>query len=219
VSAVQPLLDPRSGRLSIEGPVGPLEAVAEAAGSAGIHAIDACGVICHPHPLYGGTMDNKVVTTVARALADAGIPTLRFNFRGVGASAGCFDRGEGETEDADAAVRWAQDRWPGSRPILAGFSFGGYVAVRLAQRRSPKLLIAVAPAVQYFGVKERSGPLPPSVVIQGDADDVVDPRAVNSWVEALDPKPRLVMLPGVGHFFHGRLGDLREAVREAVRSG
>jgi uncharacterized protein len=205
---------PRSERLSLEGPAGALEAIAEEGGGS-----SSCGVICHPHPLYGGTMDNKVVTTVARALADAGIPTLRFNFRGVGASAGSFDRGEGETEDADAAVRWAENRWPGRSLILAGFSFGGYVALRLARRRSPQLLIVVAPAVQYFGAAERSGPGCPCLVVQGDADDVVDPQAVNSWVESLDPKPRLIMLPAVGHFFHGRLGELRDAVREAVRSG
>jgi len=98
-------------RLSLEGPAGALEAVVEDPGAAG----PSYAVVCHPHPLYGGTMDNKVVTTVARALQESGIPTLRFNFRGVGASAGAFDRGSGETDDADAVAAWGAGRWPGRR--------------------------------------------------------------------------------------------------------
>jgi len=118
-------------RLSLEGPAGALEAVLEDPGAAGI----SYAVVCHPHPLYGGTMDNKVVTTVARALQDAGMPTLRFNFRGVGASDGAFDQGSGETADADAVAAWGAERWPGRTLVIAGFSFGAYVALRLAQQR------------------------------------------------------------------------------------
>src|SRR5579864_6855658 len=110
-------------RLSIKGPAGALEAIVEDPGAAG----SSYAVVCHPHPLFGGTMDNKVVTTVARALQDNGIPTLRFNFRGVGASAGVFDQGMGETADADAAASWGAERWPGRTLVAAGFSFGAYV--------------------------------------------------------------------------------------------
>jgi hypothetical protein len=205
----------RPERLSILGPAGALEMAAEDPGGT---AVDY-GLICHPHPLHGGTMDNKVVTTIARALHDGGIPSLRFNYRGVGASTGSFDQGNGETDDADAAAAWAAARWPGRSLILAGFSFGGYVALRLAQRREPRLLITVAPAVQRFDLAEGGVPRCPWLVIQGDADDVVDPGAVATWVGRLEPKPRFLLLPGVGHFFHGRLGDLRVAVRDAVRSG
>src|SRR5271168_2350625 len=100
---------PALDRLSIDGPSGKLDTLVEDAGSPG----DAYAVVCHPHPLFGGTMDNKVVTTLARALHETGIPTLRFNFRGVGASAGVFDQGAGETADADTVASWGAARWPG----------------------------------------------------------------------------------------------------------
>ena len=202
-------------RLSIEGQAGALQAIVEDPGAEG----PSFAVICHPHPLFGGTMDNKVVTTVARALQEIGMPTLRFNFRGVGASAGAFDQGAGETADADAVASWGAERWPGRTMVLAGFSFGGYVALRLAQRRVPRHLITIAPAVTLFDASEMAVPRCPWLVVQGDADDVVDPAAVINWVNGLDPKPRLVVLHGVGHFFHGRLRELRDAVIDAIRSG
>ena len=168
-------------------------------------------------------MDNKVVTTLARALQATGIPTLRFNFRGVGASAGVFDQGAGETADADSVASYGAKRWPGRTLVIAGFSFGGYVALRLALRRAarhaqPKFLITVAPAIQRFE-EPVAAPGCPWLVIQGDADDVVDPAAVIEWVKGLEPPPRLVVLAGAGHFFHGRLHEVRDAVIDAIRSG
>jgi len=204
----------RLEHVSIAGQAGALEAVVE---DHGVQS-PSYGVICHPHPLYGGTMDNKVVTTVARALQETGIPTLRFNFRGVGASAGEFDQGVGETADADAVAAWGAERWAGRSLVIAGFSFGGYVALRLAQQRLPRYLITIAPAVQGFAAST-AVPHCPWLVVQGDADELVDPSAVIDWVNTLDPKPRLVVLPGVGHFFHGRLRELRDAVIDAIRSG
>src|ERR1700721_2311400 len=205
----------RPEHVSIAGQAGALEAIVEDPGGQG----PSYGVICHPHPLYGGTMDNKVVTTVARALQETGIPTLRFNFRGVAASAGEFDQGVGETADADAVASWGAERWPGRSLVIAGFSFGGYVALRLAQRRLPRHLITIAPAIQGLAAASTAVPPCPWLVIQGDADDVVDPAAVIGWVNALDPKPRLMVLPGVGHFFHGRLGELGGAGAVAIGSG
>ncbi len=202
-------------RLSLEGPVGALQVAVEDPGIAG----PSYAVVCHPHPLYGGTMDNKVVTTVARALQDLGLPTLRFNFRGVGASAGAFDRGNGETDDADAVAEFGAQRWPERTLVLAGFSFGAYVALRLAQRRPPRHLITIAPAIQRFDEAGMTVPQCPWLVVQGDADDVVDPAAVIAWATGLDPKPQLVVLPGVGHFFHGRLHELRDIVIGAIRNG
>jgi alpha/beta superfamily hydrolase len=204
----------RLEHVSIAGQAGALEAIAEDPGVQG----PSYGVICHPHPLYGGTMDNKVVTTVARALQETGIPTLRFNFRGVGASGGEFDQGVGETADADAVAAWGAQRWPGRSLVIAGFSFGGYVALRLAQQRLPRCLITIAPAVQGFAAST-AVPHCPWLVVQGDADELVDPSSVIDWVNTLVPKPRLVVLPGVGHFFHGRLRELRDAVIDAIRSG
>jgi hypothetical protein len=207
-------MSPALEHLFIEGQAGALEAVVEDPGTAG----PSYAVLCHPHPLFGGTMDNKVITTVARALQATGIPTLRFNFRGVGASAGSFDQGIGETSDAEAAASWGAERWPGRSLVIAGFSFGAGIALRLARQRLPRQLITIAPAIQHVDV---SGIVPqcPWLIVQGDADDVVDPAAVIEWAERLDPKPRLVVLPGVGHFFHGRLHDLRDAVIDAIRNG
>ncbi len=203
-------------RLPIAGPAGTLEAIL---GDTEVARGSSYAVVCHPHPLFGGTMDNKVVTTVARALNDNGIPTLRFNFRGVGASAGIFDHGVGETADADAVASWGAQRWPGRTLVIAGFSFGASVALRLAQQRVPRHLITIAPAIQLFEASSTAVPPCPWLVVQGDADDVVDPKAVIEWVNALNPKPRLVVMPGAGHFFHGRLQQLRDAVSDAIRGG
>jgi uncharacterized protein len=200
--------------LTIPGPAGVLEAVVEDPGANAA----SYGVICHPHPLFGGTMENKVVTTLARAMHELGMPTVRFNFRGVGASDGGFDQGNGETADADAAASWGAERWPGRTLVIAGFSFGGYVALRVAQGRPARQLITIAPAVALVG-RAAAVPRCPWLVVQGDADEVVDPAAVINWVNGLDPMPRLVVLPGVGHFFHGRLSELKDAVIDALRNG
>jgi uncharacterized protein len=201
--------------LSLKGPAGTIETIVEDPGA----PASSFGVICHPHPLFGGTMENKVVTTVARAMRELGMPTVRFNFRGVGASGGEYDQGVGETADADAVASWGSDRWPGRSLVIAGFSFGGYVALRLAQARPARQLITIAPAVQLVEQGVAAVPRCPWLVVQGDADDVVDPAAVINWVKGLDPMPHLVVLPGVGHFFHGRLRELRDAVIDALRNG
>jgi alpha/beta superfamily hydrolase len=169
--------------------------------------------------LFGGTMDNKVVTTLARALQEVGIATLRFNFRGVGASAGTFDDGKGETADAAAVAAHGAQRWPGRELVLAGFSFGAYVALRLSQQRATSRLITVAPPVDRFDFSTLAPPGCPWLVVQGDADEVVNPQSVIAWVKDLTPQPRLTVLAGVGHFFHGHLPSLREAVIDAIRSG
>jgi alpha/beta superfamily hydrolase len=202
-------------RLSIEGPAGPLEAVVEDPGMQETRY----ALLCHPHPLYGGTMENKVVTTVGRALRDIGIPTLRFNFRGVGRSAGTFDAGDGEVADAESVASWGAVRWPVRRLIIAGFSFGAFVALRLSQRRLPAHLITIAPPIERFDFSDLAVPACPWLIVQGDADEVVDPQSVIGWAKSLQPAPHLEVLPGVGHFFHGRLQDLRQIIIDAIRSG
>jgi uncharacterized protein len=164
-------------------------------------------------------MENKVVTTVARALQETGIPTLRFNFRGVGSSKGTFDAGDGETDDASAVASYGAQRWPGRKLVLAGFSFGSYVALRLALLRHTSRLITVAPPVGRFNFSAFAVPDCPWLVVQGDADDVVDPKSVFAWVKDLEPPPKLAIIPGVGHFFHGRLTELKAAVINTIRSG
>lgn len=190
---------------------GRLEAVVEdPGGPSGRYA-----VLCHPHPLYGGTMDNKVVVTMARAFRDAGVPSVRFNFRGVGNSPGAYDAGVGETADADAVANWCATHWPGKGLIIAGFSFGAYVALRLSQQRPAAQLITVAPPVGLFDFAGLTASCP-WLVVQGDADDVVDPKAVVDWVSGMKNRPQLLLMPGVGHFFHGSLVELHEAVHAAV---
>jgi len=164
-------------------------------------------------------MDNKVVTTLARALHHCDIPTVRFNFRGVGASAGSFDEGQGEARDLEVVADWAQRRWPERALIAAGFSFGAYVAMRLSAARTLGRLITVAPPVTRFDFSGFIGPPCPWLVVQGDADEVVDPTAVSAWAKSRVPPPHLVMLPGVGHFFHGHLPELRDVVVREIRSG
>ena len=162
-------------------------------------------------------MGNKVVTTLARSFNDLGLPTLRFNFRGVGRSAGSFDDGRGETADALAALAWARQRWPGAAPWIAGFSFGGYVALRAANEPGsarPQRLVTIAPALGRDYTSQDAIPVPacPWLIIQGDADEVLDPRQIIDWAARLEPAPRLEVLPGVGHFFHGRLNELHETL-------
>jgi len=208
-------MPPALERLSIAGPAGPLEAIAEDPKT----SAPCYAVVCHPHPLFGGTMENKVVTTLARALHDNGIATLRFNFRGVGKSAGAFAEGIGETEDAAAVAAYGDSRWAGRRLMLGGFSFGAYVALRLALERDVSRLITVAPPVDKFDFAALARPPCPWIIVQGDADEVVDARRVIAWVETLDPQPRLLLIPGVGHFFHGALPLLRATVIDELRSG
>jgi uncharacterized protein len=162
-------------------------------------------VVCHPHPQHGGTMENKVVATVARAFVQCGWRTVRFNFRGIGGSAGAWDEGRGEIDDALAVT--AALREPGGALALAGFSFGAYVASRAAAALHPERLVLVGPATASFEV----APVPiATLVIHGEADDVVPLAATLDWArpQALP----VVVVPGGGHFFHGQLPLLKSLV-------
>lgn len=160
-------------------------------------------------------MQNKVAYMLARAFNDMGAFSLRFNFRGVGASAGKFDNGIGETDDALAAIDWLMAQHPGLPLWLGGFSFGSYVVLRTQSQRPVQRLVTVAPAVERFDTKDIVLPICPWVLVQGDADDVVSPQAVLKWARALSKPPRIIEMAGAGHFFHGRLNELREAVAAA----
>ncbi|HTW38077.1 MAG TPA: alpha/beta hydrolase [Steroidobacteraceae bacterium] len=224
---------PRPESLRIAGPQGALEALVEepSRGVAASGGGSAFGVVCHPHPLHGGTLANKVVTTLARALHELGVPTLRFNFRGVGASEGRFAGGTGEAQDALAAVEWGKARWPGAEPFLLGFSFGAIVALGTARAAGARLLVTVAPPVARAAgappierspgieqmARESAVPRAPWLIVQGDADEIVDAARVLAWAATHDPQPTVRVLAGAGHFFHGRLVELRETIVAFVR--
>jgi uncharacterized protein len=200
---------PITETIVMPGPAGDLEGIMETPEHASFANV---GVVCHPHPLYGGAMTNKVVHMLAKSFNERGAVAVRFNFRGVGASAGAHDEGDGETEDAIAALDWAAQRWPGAGLWLAGFSFGGAVAIRAAVKRQVERLITVAPAIQRVSVAAEQSPRIPWLVVQGDRDELVNADEIKRWAESLDPPPELRLLSGVDHFFHGRLNELRAVV-------
>jgi len=201
--------------LLVSGPAGRLECIADVPEPEQARA--ATAVLCHPHPQHGGTMRNKVVTIMERALRESGLRTLRFNFRGTGESQGAFDDGRGELDDLLAVVEWVRRVRPDDDLWLGGFSFGAWVALRAAADLPVRMLISIAPPVERYGFADLLPPNCPWLVVQGDEDDVVSPRAVREWVEGLDASPKFVMMEGSGHFFHRRLMDLRGLIKNAVQ--
>jgi alpha/beta superfamily hydrolase len=173
------------------------------------HEPKCLAVVCHPLSTMGGNMDNKVAVTLAKTFAELGCVSLRFNFRGVGSSAGAFTGGDGELEDALAVTEFAHDQFGELPLILSGFSFGGYVAARAAQKLHPRHLILAAPAVGRFA-------MPPvqhnTLVIHGEQDDVVPLADALEW--ARPQHLPIIVLPEAEHFFHGRLTQLRDIVKK-----
>lgn len=200
---------------ALPGPAGTLE-VATAVPEPDA-AREGTAVICHPNPQQGGTLRNKVVTMLERALRECGLATVRFNFRGTGASTGTFDHGDGERGDLTAVAGWVRQVRPGDVLWLAGFSFGSYIVLRSARALGADALITVAPPVGRYEFGELALPTCPWLVVQGEDDEVVDPQGVFDWIESLESKPVLVRMPETGHFFHRRLMDLRGAVKNGVR--
>ena len=200
---------PEKEALTLKGPAGRIEGLLEVPSESSKACI---AVLCHPHPLHEGTMLNKVVHTLARAMNDLGIPALRFNFRGVGSSEGDYADGQGETDDALAVIDWAMQRYPGARLWLGGFSFGALVSYRAALETEPDQLISIAPAVAGFRGRLTGQPRCRWLIVQGGADEVVSCDEVVAWVNKLTPGPELVILPEVTHFFHGNLVLLRDTL-------
>lgn len=200
----------RETPMMIDGPSGQLEALC-------LDVDEARGValICHPNPVQGGTMLNKVVSTLQRTARDAGYHTLRFNYRGVGASAGSHDMGSGEVDDAEAVAHWLRARYPDLPLTLLGFSFGGFVAASLGARLEQQgievtKLFMIAPAVMRLGGDNPPAERCPLVVIQPDADEVVEPQLVYDWSAHLGRAHELLKVAECGHFFHGKLTDLKD---------
>ncbi len=205
--------------LSLPGPAGMLEVAVDPPEGP---AQPVVAIVCHPLPTEGGTMHNKVVTMAARALREVGVTTVRFNFRGTGASHGHFDEGHGESDDLRAVARWVREQRPDLQLWLAGFSFGAYVTIKCAAELQPGMLISIAPpaAGRSWDFSTITVPDCPWLVIQGDADEIVDPQAVYDWLDSLKhlrQPPELVRMPNTSHFFHHRLMDLRGAIKCNVR--
>ena len=205
--------------LMLQGPAGALETIVEAAEAP---VRDAVAIVCHPLPTDGGTMHNKVVTMTARALRESGVATVRFNFRGVGASTGNFDHGNGEADGLRAVAAWVRERRPDAQLWLAGFSFGSYITLKCAAELKPGMLISIAPpaAGRSWDFSTLVPPECPWLVIQGESDEIVDPQAVYAWIDSLKQlrqPPELVKMPDTSHFFHRRLIDLRGVIKHGVK--
>lgn len=217
MTAITPPVDKfvnKHNPLIIAGPVGDLEAVVLPPAR---ELAKIVVIICHPHPLYGGTMDNKVVTTAGRAIYDLGIWHIRFNFRGIGASEGKYDQGHGEVQDLAAVIAWTKQQFPEYSIWLAGFSFGAYIAMQGAViDPSIQQLITIAPAVNHFDFQESALVKCPWLLLMGEADELVPFDQVKQWVGELKRPITTIYFPDVGHFFHGHLVDLREQLKAAL---
>ena len=205
----------RKERLMLPGAVGAIECLLEV--PADFYGARVA-LICHPHPLYQGTMDNKVVHTLARAMQELGIATLRFNFRGVGKSAGEYAEGLGEIDDAVLLANWLQAQFPGAALCLAGFSFGGTVAAMTACRTNADNLVTVAPAVGMIAADVQPEPSARWLLIHGADDELVAVDVVKRWAEHLPRPPEFIVMLGATHFFHGQLVNLRRLVVEKLGS-
>ena len=193
-------------RSMIAGPAGALEVALNIPET----APRGIALVAHPHPLQGGTLDNKVAQTLARTFVTLGYASVRFNFRGAGRSEGTFDDGIGETADALAALAFAQSKFAtvaSVPPVLAGFSFGSYVQTRVAHEVTAERLVLIGPAVKRFPVEQVPAD---TIVVHGEQDEVVALADVLEW--ARPQHLPIVVFPGCGHFFHGRLGQLQRVI-------
>lgn len=220
--------------INLNGPLGNLEGILALPTKESIQKI---AVICHPHPLQGGTMHNKVVTTISRVFSELGIVNVRFNFRGVGTSAGQYGNTIGETEDLLTVMQWLQDSYPQQPIWLAGFSFGSYITARAASllssasplttkdfhkenKLSPhsvELLLSVAPPVNHFDFVNLTINCP-WIVVQGDEDEVVPAKEVYTWAAAVNNTIQVIRMPTTGHFFHGHLTALKQQLLSTLNN-
>lgn len=195
-------------KLRIDGPEGKIETVIDDPGST------RCGLalIAHPHPLHGGSLDNKVVTTIAKTLHDLGYVAVRPNFRGVGLSDGEYDHGQGEVADMQAVLRFVRDRYPDLPLVLAGFSFGAAVQSRVSEHYQPKHLLLVGPALNLFPMNASTVP---TLVIHGECDELVPLDEVRAW--SAKPGVTLAVVRDADHFFHKKLAVVKQHIADVCR--
>jgi alpha/beta superfamily hydrolase len=207
-------MTPRTVREQVDGPAGRIECALDRPAGTPL----GLAVVCHPHPQGGGTLDNKVAQTIARACVDVGWASVRFNFRGVGASEGTWDDGRGEVDDALAVVdAWRRrDEFAGKPLLLGGFSFGGYVAVEAAARlpvdAKPRRIVLVGPSVEKQAVQSVPAG---TIVVHGESDELVPLAAALAW--ARPQSLPVIVFPGVGHFFHGQIALLKKILVRELR--
>lgn len=207
-----PLFPEQDSIVLIDGPAGVLETMVSHPKE---RSSESIAIICHPNPTQEGTMHNKVVTTLHKVFHLKGLRTVRFNYRGVGKSDGKYGEGVGEVDDLLSIVEWVKSHHVDAPIVLAGFSFGGYIALQVASQVNPLALVSVAPAVGRYDYCKAVGPIScPWVIAQGEADDIVPKSAVLEWLDTRNESPAILLFPETGHFFHGKLVDLRERLLE-----
>ena len=204
-------------KLSVPGAAGALEL----RWHAGVDpSADRAVIVCHPHPLHGGTMDNKVVTTLARTYRDIGWHALRFNFRGVGKSEGEYGHLQGEIDDLESVLAFVRKQLPQSAIALAGFSFGSAVVANLTLRNGDiDHLVLIAPPVGKYELDFPTAFPCPTLVVQGDQDEIVDLSRTRDWASGVQGEFHYREMSGAGHFFHGRLTELRDLVLAGLPPG
>lgn len=177
--------------------------------------IKGLAIICHPHPLYGGTLSNKVVATLAKTYHALQFITIRFNFRGVGQSDGHYSDGVGELDDLLSVIAFAKDTLPQAPLHLAGFSFGAYIAMKAASIEHLTQLVTIAPPVVNFPMQDEH-PNCPWILVQGDQDEIVSAEAVYAFAESRQHLPQILRFPDATHFFHGHLTELQTRLHETI---
>ena len=199
----------------IKGDVGNIEVRIKPTQTIDVSSKKQLVVISHPHPLYGGTMNNKVVTTLERAFSHLGYITVAYNFRGVGHSDGEYDNGLGEQKDLQAVINWAQSEFDVDETVLAGFSFGSYVTLQAHKKCNVDALCTIAPPVGLYDFSDIQDIILPWVLVQGGQDEVISAQEILDWAMKQDAKPDIYWRDKASHFFHGELIWLRKVIEMA----
>jgi hypothetical protein len=206
-----------STKLFFDGPAGKLEGLWRSGGHP--DNFQKATILCHPHPVYGGTMENKIVARCARDISGGGIETLRFNFRGAGQSDGAFDSGRGERDDLRAAIDFVLGKSPQARLAIVGFSFGAWIGLEVGRSHpSVDVLVAIAPPVRMFEFPPLEASSRRKLVVYAGRDQYTAPEATRKWIEGLAPPVESYFVPDVDHFFDNRVDEVAAKVAAFVSS-